>query len=176
MELRDEIRQCIALLANGKVEEAQRFAEVAVGQLRQELQVIETEIALLNEVLSQVPITEVTQEEPEAGTPRFRRGGAERAADRIAVLEAADKIYPTSSPQLITTDGVYAYMKNLGQIPPSKTGIGLIINSAKGWKRIDRGVYQKFSDGVEPKTNAVLPPAEFRLEEDGRREVGNVPS
>ena len=139
MELSEETRYLIQLLAAGKKEEAKAIANAAQARIRATQAQLEAELAVIQE------ITRTDAPVPTAGDVQTEvAGGASSKAERRqAVLSVARNLATSKPDGLVTTDAIYSQMRKDGIPSPTKTGIGVMLNAHKSeWERVDKGLYR----------------------------------
>ena len=139
----DEVRECIALLSGGKVGEAKKLAQETIIALERQKATIEVQVKVLTDILNCASETSRLVPLQALGGSQQPKGRSERTAERLAVLDAAEEVAASNPNFQVTTDSVYNDLQQKRRPCPTKTGIGLILNKAEGWEKVDRGVYRK---------------------------------
>ena len=138
----DEVQGILKLLARGETGEAREAAARTTAALKRKRSQIDQDLEFLSTLLPMFEKTQVDQRMLPLGETV---GRAERRQRRLAVLQAAEALAQSQS--LVTTDDVDKMLVEQGfQSRPNKTAIGLYLQYADGWKRVDQGVYAKEGD------------------------------
>lgn len=152
MILSEGTRRVLKLVTESRRADAKVLAKEAREGLAEQIRKAELEMALLDELVGNVPTEAIdvsfNTEQPVAIISK--------AEQKIAVLSSAVAQARTLNARRVSTNSVEALMLSEGQEPPTKTAIGIILNHAPDFRRLDKGVYQWIGD-VEEGENAELP-------------------
>ena len=141
MELNEETRHLIRLLAEGKVAEAKAAASAAYDRIRRSQAQLDAALAIVEEVLRSGMQTQLGVEVEPDQAAQLRRGS--KMERKYAALSVARDLVGGSEGGFVTTDAVYEEMRRRGLNPPTKTAIGLFLNNATDeWDRVDTGLYR----------------------------------
>ena len=165
MQMNDDVKRSLRLLAEGKIGAAESMAFQAKLSIEGKRRDLDAALAMLDEILEvtsgKAPHGASTTNDPPAGS----LGRASRAEQRLAVLAVADELSDANPGQRVTTDGIHDALIKQGIQPPSKTGIGLIINHADGWEKLGRGVYGPTLERRKERLSTALSPEGLSPEE-----------
>lgn len=138
MELNNETRHMIQLLAAGKKEEARDLASAAQLRIRETQARLEAELAFIQEIIrADAPAPAAS------GTQPVTVGASSKAERKHAVLSAARNLAARNADGLVSTDAIYSQVRKDGVPGLTKTGIGIMLNARTSeWERVDKGLYR----------------------------------
>ena len=135
MELQPDTVDVLRLFRAGKTAEGQELAAKALEGLKRRLREIEWKVEILEKLVPHTP------DQGKLVNVAIEAGPATKAERKIAILNAAKEVASQTPSHRVTTDAVVEFLKERGITPPRKTAVGIILGSASGWKRLERGVY-----------------------------------